>query len=326
MTEGRFETIHNLRPKNWDGRRHWTNWHHLYDCEKDHLQRESCPFHDLRAGGQFQYEYWGAGEFTAPILPTRLNDRPDGDRMDFAKGRGTQIGGLGDIPLDLEAGGPPKGLARPVKTAVFTKKNPLKRGLFGEYPYMPDPLEEKAAVPGAKGAARGVDGGMRAGRVDGFGQAPEWIADPYNDKIDRGRIHHLKAGPLTHRPEDRPPWMPEGEPEKRKKRPQGAFYAGKPCGIINDIEWIPDPLLEGGVKKHARPFRTWHTRTKWSMPTDAPWTTGKITAEPFRGPNLNLTQSGVPSLDTFKRVNMTQTIGKEAALSSIRAPERVKFK
>ncbi|EKF27849.1 hypothetical protein MOQ_008417 [Trypanosoma cruzi marinkellei] len=322
MTEGRFETIHNLRPKNWDGRRHWTNWHHLYDCEKDHLERESCPFHDLRAGGQFQYEDMGGGGFQAPIPPNRLNDRPNGDRMDFAKGRGTQIGGLGDIPLDVEAGNPVKHNKHPGKTVIHTKKNPLNRGLFSNYPYMPDPLDDKAATRDS----RGGEGGIRAGRVDGFGQAPEWIADPYNDKIDRGRIHHLKAGPLNYRPEGIPPWMPEGEPEKRKKRTYGAFYAGKPSGIINDIEWIPDPRIETGVKRHARPFRTWHTRTKWSMPTHAPWSTGKITAEPFRGQNLDVTTAGLPSLDTYRRVNLTPSIGKEAALSLIKAPELVRLK
>ncbi|KEG10040.1 hypothetical protein DQ04_04261030 [Trypanosoma grayi] len=322
MTEGRFETIHNLRPKNWDGRRHWTNWHHLYDCEKDHLERESCPFNDLRSGGEFQYEPWGGGDFKTPIEPNRLNDRLCGDRMDFAKGPGTQIGGLGDIPLDVEPGRPLKHNKHPGKSVMFTKKSPLQRGLFSTYPYMPDPLDDKDA---SRDARRG-EGGMAAGRVDGFGQAPEWIADPYTDKIDRGRIYHLKAGPLNHRPEDRPPWMPEGEPEKRKKRVCGAFYAGKPAGIINDIEWIPDPSIETGVKKQARPFRTWHTRTKWSMPTHAPWTTGKITAEPFRGPDLNTTQSGLPCLDAYKKVNMTQTIGKEAALATVKAPERVRFK
>lgn len=323
MTEGRFETVHNLRPKNWDGRRHWTNWHHLYDCEKDHLQRESNPFHDLRTGGQFQYEYGTGGEYQVPIPPNRLNNRPDGDRMDFSKGRGTQIGGLGDIPLDVEAGRPTKHNKHPGRTVMFSKKNPLNRGLFSTYPYIPDPFDDTAIT---SGPTRSGDSGIRTERVDAFGSAPEWISDPYNDKIDRGRVFHLKTGPLKYRPEDRPPWIPEGEPKKRKKRACGAFYAGKPCGIINDIEWIPDPTCDKGLKKHSRHLRTWHTRTKWSMPTHAPWTSGKITAEPFCGQNLDTTVSGLPSLKTYKRVNMTHSIGKEAALLSMPPPGHVKFK
>nr|CCC49057.1 conserved hypothetical protein, fragment [Trypanosoma vivax Y486] len=290
MTEGRFETIHNLRPKNWDGRRHWTNWHHLYDCEKDHLARESCPFHDLRSGGQFQYENWGGGEFRLPIEPSRLNNRLCGDRMDFARGAGTQIGGLGDIPLDTEAGRPTQHNKHPGTTVMYTKKNPLNRGLFGRFPYIPEAPHTTAQGSSATGP------------------------------------NHLRSGPAKAKPEDYPPWMPDGEPEKRKRRVPGVFRAGKPRGIINDIEWIPNPLIEGGVKKQARPFRTWHTRTKWSMPTHAPWSTGRITAEPFRGPKLNTTVSGLPDLSSFNKVNMTQTIGKEAALESAKPPERVVFK
>ncbi|AAZ12456.1 uncharacterized protein TEOVI_000146200 [Trypanosoma equiperdum] len=320
MTEGRFETIHNLRPKNWDGRRHWTNWHHLYDCEKDHLARESCPFHDLRSGGQFQYENWGGGEFKPLIPPNHLNNRPCGDRMDFSKGHGTQIGGLGDIPLDVEGGKPTQHNKHPGKTVMFTRKDPLKRGLFSSYPYIPE------ASTGAASAGGPAGPNIKTGKVNVFGQAPEWIADPYDGKTDRGRIFHFKAGPLNYRPDDRLAWMPEGEPERRKKRIHGVFRAGKPCGIINDVEWVPDPLQEAKVKKQVRPFRTWHTRTKWSMPTHAPWSTGKITAEPFRGPNLNITQSGLPCLDTFKRVNMTQTIGKEAALAPVELPGPARLK
>ncbi|CCW64261.1 unnamed protein product [Phytomonas sp. EM1] len=327
MTEGRFETIHNLRPKNWDNRRHWTNWHHLYDCEADHLARESCPFHDLRAGGQFQYENWGGGPYAVPIEPKCLNNRANGDRMDFALSGGTALAGWGNIPLETEAGRPtPEATTVPRHRAVFTKKNPLKRGLFSEYPYMPegepvdcDAKHYKAAESG-KVQGGGSPSGMKAGgRHEYLGLPTEHIPDPYNDKIGCGRRNYFRTGPVPH---DYPKWMPQGSADRKKKKKDVLpFYAGKHpnAGIIlaGDMEWIPDPYSPCRIDGGRRPFRTWHTHTKWSMPTYAPWTTGLSTAEPRKGGALNLTEENLPSLATYDRVNLKQTIGSEAALSTM---------
>ncbi|CCW67876.1 unnamed protein product [Phytomonas sp. Hart1] len=323
MTEGRFETIHNLRPKNWDSRRHWTNWNHLYDCEADHLGRESCPFHDLRSGGQFQYENWGGGPYEVPIEPQRLNDRVNGDRMDFALGTGTALGGWGEIPLNTKAGRPtPEATTIPRVTAIFTKKNPLKRGLFSEYPYMPegDPVDRDAKLykKGESGKIQGNPGDMQTGgRHQYIGLPVEYIPCPYNDKINHGRQNYFRTGPVPH---DYPKWMPGGELDKKgKKKNVRPFYAGKhpDAGMVlaGDMEWIPDPYNPAGIDSGRRPFWTWHTRTKWSMPTHAPWSTGLSTAEPRKGETLNLTQDNLPNLSTYNRVNLVQSIGPEAALS-----------
>lgn len=318
MTEGRLETIHNLRPKHWDNRRHWTNWHHLYDCEEDHIARESAPFHDLRAGGQFQYEYWAGGPYAAVIEPHRLNDRKTGDRMDFAPGNGTNMGGWGNLPLDTEPGRPQEANKVPRGTAVFTKKNPLKRGLFSEYPYMPDGdgVKECEGCRGPVGPSPRT-GGLRAGGPAQYtGQPAEYIPDPYNDKIDYGRISHFRTGPVKH---DYPKWMPQGEPEKKPRKVYGPFRAGRPTHlhIQGDFEWIPDPHDKGRIRNDRRPFRTWHTRTKWSMPVSAPWSTGLATAEPRKGATLDLTEDNLPNLKTSRKVNLTQTIGSEAALATM---------
>lgn len=307
MTEGRFETVHNLRPKNWDHRRHWTNWHHLYDCEGDHIARESCPFHDLRAGGQFQYEYSGGGPFADPVVPPSLNVRPDGDRMDFSPGRGTGMSGWGDIPLDTDPGRPQVHNMPDKQLSIFTKKNPLKRGYFSAPNFMPegekpkeDPLRE---------------GYMKAGGNRPYGFPPEYIVDPYNDKIDRGRISHLKTGNIKY---DFPNWMPEGEEKRRKKKCHGPFLAGKPnsFNIGGEYEWIPDPYCQPKINCKNRTFQTWHTSTKWSMPTYAPWTTGLSTAEHRKGKHLDLTESGIPNLSKHPQVSLSQTIGPVAALTT----------
>lgn len=333
MTEGRFETVHNLRPKNWDNRRHWTNWHHLYDCEEDHIARESCPFHDLRAGGQFQYENWGSGPYAVPTAPDHVTRRADGDRMDFAPGPGTNLGGWGDIPLDTEAGRPTKTSALPRSTAMFTKKKPLHRGLFSQYEYMPEgpPVDrlaknDRAALAGRVRSNDGNGGGIKAGGPGGYiGQPGEYVLDPYNDKINRGRIGHFKTGPVKH---DNPPWMPDGEPDRKATHHHGPFLAGKSSSLhINgDTEWIPDPYDSGRIKSDRHPFRTWHTRTKWSMPTDAPWSTGMTTAEPRKGATLDLTDGGLPSLASHRGVSLKQTIGAESALASMSPPGSVRFK
>ncbi|CAM37570.1 conserved hypothetical protein [Leishmania braziliensis MHOM/BR/75/M2904] len=315
MTEGRLETIHNLRPKNWDNRRHWTNWHHLYDCEEDHITRESAPFHDLRAGGQFQYEYSGGGPYAAPIEPHHVNDRSAGDRMDFALGRGTDMGGMGYLPLDTEPGRPVKPSKLPRQTAMFTRNCPLKRGLFSEYPHM---LEDNGDTTGPSPRA----GVMKAGGPCGYlGGAAEHIPDPYSDKPNRGRIWHFRTGPVKH---DYPKWMPQGEPEKKPRKTYGPFRAGKPdhLHIGGDVEWIPDPYDKEPIRNNRHPFRTWHTRTKWSMPVLAPWSTGLATSEARKGAGLDLTENSLPSLKTYHKVNLTQTIGAEAALSSMSSKRR----
>jgi hypothetical protein len=326
MTEGRLETVHNLRPKNWDNRRHWTNWHHLYDCEADHIARESAPFHDLRSGGQFQYEYAGSGPFAAPIEPDRVAARKAGDRMDFAKGNGTDMGGLGRLPLDTEPGQPVKPNTLPRQAAIFTRKAPLKRGLFSEYPYMPNGNDGNDGSNRNKNKDRDLElksgpsprtGGMKAGGPCKYlGGQPEHIPDPYNDKMQRGRVGHFRTGPIK---SDYPEWMPQGEPERKPRKTYGPFRAGKPDTLHtgSDPEWIPDPYDKGKFRDPRHPFRTWHTRTKWSMPVHAPWSTGLTTAEPRKGATLDLTENNLPSLKNTRKVNMAQTIGSEAALASM---------
>eukprot|EP00796_Vickermania_ingenoplastis_P008986 gene8986-6308_t len=332
MTEGRFETVHNLRPQNWDHRRHWTNWHHLYDCEEDHLARESCPFHDLRSGGQFQYENWGGGPHAQPIEPQHLNNRKAGDRMDFAPGRGTNTGGWGDMPLDTDPGRPQEPNIVPRLTNMHTKKNPLYRGLFSDPPYMPN--GENDGETDLRGAEEGHHAGdnifpanrrcgyMKAGGNHPYiGQPAEYIVDPLNDRPDQGRIYHFNTGTVKH---DFPQWMPEGEPKRRRKKKYGPFLAGKPnsFNIGGECEWIPDPYDKGKIRFDKRPFRTWHTRTKWSMPTYAPWSTGLSTAEHRKGKNLDLTESGIPNLSKHPKVNMAQTVGSLAALEPIGGPSK----
>lgn len=317
MTEGRYETVHNLRPPNWDHRRLWTNWHHQYDCDDVHLKSESCPFHDLRTGGQFQDTDFGGSPFAPPISPEDLNNRPDGDRMDFALYR------MGEIAPDTE----PNGGLKPNKidrfASIHTKKDPLMRGLFSEPKHMPEgESDEKGRETDDDGInAKRRCGYMRAGGNHAYiGQPAEYIPEVCREQ-EKPRRYRVSTGPIKH---DFPPWMPEGERKRRKKKTYGFFLAGKPnsFNIGGEYEWIPDPYEVPKIRNDKRPFKTWHTSTKWSMPTYAPWSTGLSTAEPRKGAQLDLTTSGIPNLSKHPQVRLSQTIGPIAALAPIGGRKR----
>lgn len=87
--------------------------------------------------------------------------------------------------------------------------------------------------------------------------------------------------------------MPNGEPAKVKQKLYGPFLAGsapaKKIGYDDRLTWIPDPYQPIGIEHRSHPFRTWHTRTKQSMPVVPTWTTGLSTANPRKGSELDIT-------------------------------------
>lgn len=318
MTQGRFDTTFNCRHENWDTRRHWTNWHHDHDCEKDHQERESCPFHDLRAGGQFQYEYWGSGVGGVTVEPNSLVKRSDAKHMVHGLGKGPGIGGS-VIPCDTEPGRTQVPLKRSVDGRPWGGATTLKNGLFsapgyipqeGETGLMKSPRKLKAVPPAV---ATPVKAGTKA--VPFLHKTPEYISDPYDGKVDRGRIYHFKAGvpkPIEDSriiPAPCPP--PEKPQHAQTSRP---FFAGKKLGgtFNGPTEVLPEPYDFGKIKNDRRPLHTWHTHTKWSEPVAVPWSTGKATAVPLVSDRLGLTLGQAPCL---ANTATQHTIGKEAALT-----------
>lgn len=324
MTQGRFDTVPNCRPAGWDSRRHWTNWHHECDCAKDHQERESCPFHDLRAGGQFQYEYGGSGVGGVLVEPERLTRRSDAKHMVHGHSKQPGVGGLG-IPNDTEAGRPQMTLKRPVDGKPWSSVNRLKNGLFSAPGYIPcgeeSKLKKLKGLPPSSAAAGDFVGGSKA--VPFLHKFAEHVSDPYNDKIDRGRIFHLKAGRAKPIEDSRTRVVPCPEAEKRRHNSAGPFYAGKAPGATfgGTIETLPEPYDFAKIKNEKRPLFTWYTHSKWSMPTEVPWTTGKTTAEAKKGSSLATSLVDVPCVTNLQ---LTQTIGSEAALNG--KPSPVEFR
>lgn len=321
MTQGRYDAVPNCRPQGWDNRRHWTNFKRDVACSRDHMERESCPFHDLRANGQFQYEYCGSGVGGTLIEPGRLTKRSDAKHMIHGKGKGDGMGGAG-IPSDAEAGRPQLTLKRVVDGTPWSHISRLRQGLFSSPEYIPEGEREKKSKKLAL-PARSFSCGSKFVR-----QTHEVVphsADKFDDKIDQGRIFHFKAGTPKTVEDSRTRYHPCPPLPKTGARHEGPFYAGKSLnGTFNGPTKLdPEPYDFGGIKNGKRPLFTWYTHSKTSMPVSAPWSTGKTTAEPRKGDSLGTTLNDVPAVRNF---DLTQTIGKEAALSVIAKPDPVQFR
>lgn len=316
MTQGRFDTTHNCRPNKWDDRLHWTNHHHAYSCEKDHQERESCPFHDLRAGGQFQYEYCGTGVGGTLVEPHTLNKRSDARHMVHGMGKGSGIGGFGSIPCDTDPGGPQSKLSRPLGNTNWGGSSRLKNGLFSSPEYIPEGERDgkkKALPPVAPG---GPLPPFSAGskHVPFTKGAIPHSAGPYQKGLDPGRNFHFKCGVAKPLDDSRTKHMPcpDSDADRSPRDPTRPFYVGKAPGdpFNGPLEHLPEPYSEAKIKNSKRPLFTWATKSKFSMPTHVSWSTGKQTAMPQAGATLGLTSADAPSVENKR---FTHTVGKEAA-------------
>ncbi len=193
MTEGRFDTIFNLRPKGWDTRNFWasgTNYkddpppgyqksatgrthpRKAYSCDADHRQRESCPFHDLRGtGGLFQPEEDARGPHVDKLEPERITARPAGSKLrmngvgEHAGSRRGVGGGLLPCDTDVALGlGPPRGGAPWCKSA---RGGTLNRGLFSTFEHIPGDFSLRPT---------NVFGGERGGLVAPFRAGSRCVA------------------------------------------------------------------------------------------------------------------------------------------------------
>jgi len=314
MTQGRFDTTYNCRPDQWDDRLHWTNHHHTYGCEKDHQERESCPFHDLRAGGQFQYEYCGTGVGGTQKYPHTLNNRSDAKHMLHGLGKGSGVGGVSSIPYDTDPGGPQSKLARPLNHTNWGGASRLKNGLFSAPEYMSEGERKKKALPPVAGAGAPLAPFSAGAKHAPFTKAIPHSAGPYNKGLDQGRIFHFKCGTARPLDDSRTKHMPcpDAVGDKSPRDVPRPFYAGKAPGepFNGPLEQLPEPYSEAKIKSGKRPIFTWATKSKASMPTHVSWSTGKQSAMPQAGATLGLALGDTPSIENK---HFHQTVGKEAA-------------
>lgn len=319
MTEGRFETTYNLRPKGFDNRKFWaagetykddppvelastrsasgkTHPRKQYECEHDHRQRESCPFHDLRAQGCFQYEMDARGPHTGVVEPGKLTSRPAGNgvRTRAAGETGTARGvGGGLLPFDTDVPqgtGPARGGGPWTRTS---KRGPLSNGLFSSYEYMPGDF----ASPPANVFSKGLGGLTTAFRAGGkpLGRPFPHQPDIYPAGGQHAPHWRLRAGraPDAHRFLHIPEGGPAGGDEAGKERRRdisartgdsrrGPFVANKPHGgtFSTFRPHLPDPVPNTQIRDYRPPIFTYHAHQKRQNPIIVPLTVGPQTADP----------------------------------------------
>jgi hypothetical protein len=323
MTEGRFETTYNLRPPGWDNRKFWASAgsykddppagfasarsasaasprRKQHECDEDHRQRESCPFHDLRAQGCFQYEMGMHGAHVAPIEPSRLTGRPAGAPVRTA-GRGEPAtsrrgvgGGLLPCDTDIAQGtGPARGGGPWTKTG---KRGALSNGLFSSFEHMPGGFSERPRNVFSTERG-GLLAPFRAGAhsVGAIGRSLPHQPDIY-PAAGRQPAHwrlHAGLGPDAHRF----PHLPEGgapggdEAGKQRRREISARSASQrtlpyiaPRSVSGTFSQfrphLPDPYPAKQLREYRPPIFTYHAHQKRQNPIIVPMTYGPQTANP----------------------------------------------
>lgn len=303
MTDGRFDSSFNMRPGGWDSRRHWTKTHAPFATDpehiRDHMERESCPFHDLRADGCFQPEQHDHGPDFGTKRPEELMRRKDGNPMTTGAGvrqhRGRGMGGL-PIPEDVE----PAGVAAPPPAAGGHgpwKSGGGKLGAFSTPGYVPAaPL---APVRGEAPKAFHTGKGIPA-----IGAPVKHHPEPYKDPKPYGRPTFRLGAGLAKRKDvigPAPPCPPmEKKPKRSATAPRPVFTANKSItGAFSHVQpHIPDPVPQPKLKTGKWALFTYAAKTKRCMTVEVPWKAGTTAAEAPRPPadvvaNLNRTTGNV---------------------------------
>jgi len=287
MTDGRFEASVDLRPRGWDHRHHWSKSHTQFSCDqthvRDHMERESCPFHDLRADGCFQPEYSGSGPDAVRYDPDTLVKRPDGNR--FATGglavqpRSRGIGGL-PIAHDVEP-------APRAKLPAAPMSNPWKGGVkpangaFSTYEY----LATTGDAPPRGDAPKFFNTGKALGLIGG---QPKHYPEPFQDPSHHSRTgFRLAAGVANIKNVigPTPPCPPlEKQPKRSSTAPRPPYHVNRPLqGTFSSFPtYIPDPWCAPSLRSERRPIFTYAAKSKRSMPIAVPWRAGTTAAEPLK--------------------------------------------
>eukprot|EP01064_Diplonema_japonicum_P036620 TRINITY_DN8300_c0_g1_i1.p1 TRINITY_DN8300_c0_g1~~TRINITY_DN8300_c0_g1_i1.p1 ORF type:complete len:286 (+),score=21.00 TRINITY_DN8300_c0_g1_i1:41-898(+) len=280
MTEGRFESKVHCAPMHRDGLAHWASHNRAVDYpfrkwDPETRQKESCPFHDLRAEGQFQPEIHN------PDVTGNVNDsyfhRNQGKRMNCKLDRGPAQG-CGGVPLAVDtAPNANTGKCRGDKPWTSTVKNDL----FSRLPYQPlGPPPLPGSVPPSS-------------RHFSTGRLPEKVA-PYEHMNNSPvplkppppfRLKCGKGGGLFDSNTHKGPRAVTAPTEKKKQK----VTIGRQCtnlrkNIQNTFGPYPTymsptyPPDEGRkeVKRKLKPIYTWSTKTKRTMPISAPWACTKV--------------------------------------------------
>lgn len=284
MTEGRFEASPSAHVNDaWHERNFWTKHNRaaarmFHPHQRDLMERESCPFHDLRADGCFQYERHGAGDPGLNIDPDKLTRRPDGKRLQFGSVKSKRFG-VGGIVMPEDTAPPAEQvtLSRRTDSRPWTTTSTGKTNLFSTFGYV--------ALPPGSGdpllpPSHPIAGAFKCGRAIQPISPHAHLPDGYV-KQDLGRPpFRLKAGVPRVLPDSRLRHAPEGPAVRARsattyQRPTFVDRVKSISGTFNQHpEHLPEPWAPPSLRSNRRPIFTYHTHTKRSMPVTVLWETG----------------------------------------------------
>eukprot|EP01062_Namystynia_karyoxenos_P040391 TRINITY_DN2945_c0_g2_i1.p1 TRINITY_DN2945_c0_g2~~TRINITY_DN2945_c0_g2_i1.p1 ORF type:complete len:337 (+),score=45.22 TRINITY_DN2945_c0_g2_i1:133-1011(+) len=287
MTTGRFESRVHTQGGPLEGRLHWSTYKReltfpFRKVSEETQYKESCPFHDLRAEGQFQPETWGIGDPGQAPKPDMLL-RPPGGRLNCSLARHEHTGcGGGSIPLDTTPQ-PPKPL--PGSDKPWTGR-PGGRGLFMPIPFQPEGPPLKPHPKARPAPPRPFQAGKTPPPFAPYPHMHEHRQEPKAKppmRLQCGRgpgvfDPDISRGPraVTAPPETRAkplPPVPVGKTTTNLRGTLQGTFGRYPESMSDPYDRIGDD--RGKIRKKLKPIYTWACRTKRSMPISAPWVVTK---------------------------------------------------
>lgn len=291
MTDGRYESIAAKRPAGFDSRLLWTQTHPQFrSIDAEVRFKESCPFHDLRASGQFQPE---------PVLPvdnhriiaaTDLCKRPAGHLMNTGTAKNANFGCGGSImPEETEPLPPPP---LPKRSGAPWTTTAKAAPLFSapEYVSCPPiaPLRPPVEPPFHTGAA-----GSKMGLP--FPYMPDDAKKPAPPRVFRLKAGTFKpaTAPAATLPaldattyvnplHDRAARTTERKQRKALKPRQPYVDSRSLLGTFSQYpRHIPEPYHEASLRKpRGGTLFTYWAKSKRCAPIAVPWTSMVQTGEP----------------------------------------------
>ena len=280
------------RPAGWHKRTFWAKAAEkprqkaAMPCRADYMDRESCPFHDLKAEGCFQPEYGGLGVGGKQLGAAEAVRRPDGQRLDCSAAKPQRFGMGGMLlpedvePNPLNPGAVQRNVSSRPWTSTSRKSHAFSNPEYVSLPPKPTPKPQ-------------VEPFFRTGKAGDvlkskFQHQPDPYQQPSNN--DARLAFRLRTGVPKSSIDPRLKFVSEEEAPPKRARSAGAkrpiqrqpFQAERP--LQGTFSRFPShesaPYVSASLKSNRRPLFTYAAKTKRSMPVGAPWTTGMASAEP----------------------------------------------
>ncbi len=282
MTTGRFESTYNLRPSAFENRPFWAETHRLPPTLTQEIKEaESCPYHDLRAGGRFMPEKGQGVAGGAPHMTAKnLVQRPAGGSMNCHLDRAHNTGcGGALLPEDTDPIPPSSPNKRSAAPWTNTGKG---KGLFSIPPYISAPDLPKPKQEYEPPFHTGAAGSKMNQPYPFIPEQPAKVSPPRNFRLKAGTFKPLILPPIIRSP------MSAASPQagspsssdksdsspKKRTHDRGVFRDHKNLGgtFGRTPAYYPTPYHEA-KQNELRNFSmfTYWAKTKRDPPVQCPW-------------------------------------------------------